>query len=240
MHLIYFISLSPGIFCSGSSEMCASSPCQNGATCVDTMDDYVCLCSREGVRYTGRDCDELYNACVFAECEGCETELGTEQYTCPEDINECESGPCIGALSECVDELNGYKCLCPPGFGGEDCSHRITDCIDEPCLNNGTCRRIVDGFECTCSQGFRGETCEENVDDCDSHPCQNGAICVDGTNKYHCFCVPGYQGHNCDIDINECASRPCWNNGTCINGKDQYLCECLLGYTGNLCGCVNL
>uniref|UniRef100_A0A673H5Q3 Protein crumbs homolog 2-like n=1 Tax=Sinocyclocheilus rhinocerous TaxID=307959 RepID=A0A673H5Q3_9TELE len=233
----YFISLSPGIFCSGSSDMCASSPCQNGATCVDTMDDYVCLCSREGVRYTGRDCDELYNACVFAECEGCETELGTEHYTCPEDFNECESGPCVGALSECVDELNGYKCLCPPGFGGEDCSQRITDCIDEPCLNNGTCRRIVDGFECTCSQGFHGETCEENVDDCDSHPCQNGAICVDGTNKYHCFCVPGYQGHNCEIDINECASRPCWNNGTCINGKDQYLCECLLGYTGNLCGC---
>ncbi|XP_016384247.1 protein crumbs homolog 2-like [Sinocyclocheilus rhinocerous] len=224
-----------GIFCSGSSDMCASSPCQNGATCVDTMDDYVCLCSREGVRYTGRDCDELYNACVFAECEGCETELGTEHYTCPEDFNECESGPCVGALSECVDELNGYKCLCPPGFGGEDCSQRITDCIDEPCLNNGTCRRIVDGFECTCSQGFHGETCEENVDDCDSHPCQNGAICVDGTNKYHCFCVPGYQGHNCEIDINECASRPCWNNGTCINGKDQYLCECLLGYTGVNC-----
>uniref|UniRef100_A0A8C2CQB5 Crumbs cell polarity complex component 2a n=1 Tax=Cyprinus carpio TaxID=7962 RepID=A0A8C2CQB5_CYPCA len=224
-----------GIFCSGSSDMCASSPCQNGATCVDTMDDYVCLCSREGVRYTGKECDELYNACVFAECKGCETELGTEQYTCPEDFNECESGPCVGALSECVDELNGYKCLCPPGFGGEDCSHRITDCIDEPCLNNGTCRRIVDGFECTCSQGFRGETCDENVDDCDSHPCQNGAICVDDTNKYHCFCVPGYQGHNCEIDINECASQPCWNNGTCINGKDQYLCECLLGYTGVNC-----
>ncbi|RXN08663.1 crumbs -like protein [Labeo rohita] len=224
-----------GIFCSGSSDMCASSPCQNGATCVDTMDDYVCLCSREGVRYTGRDCAELYNACVFAECEGCVTELGTESYTCPENISKCESGPCVGALSECVDELNSYKCLCPPGFGGEDCSRRIPDCIDEPCLNNGTCRRIVDGFECTCSVGFRGETCEENVDECDSHPCQNGAICVDGTNKYHCFCVPGYQGHNCEIDINECASRPCWNNGTCINGKDQYLCECLLGYTGVNC-----
>ncbi|XP_016408042.1 protein crumbs homolog 2-like [Sinocyclocheilus rhinocerous] len=224
-----------GIFCSGSSDMCASSPCQNGATCVDTMDDYVCLCSREGVQYMGRDCNELYNACVFAECEGCVTEPGTEHYTCPEDINECESGPCVWALSECVDELNGYKCLCPPGFGGEDCSRRIIDCVDEPCLNNGTCRRIVDGFECTCSEDFRGETCEENVDECESNPCQNGAICVDGTNKYHCFCVPGYQGHNCEIDINECASRPCWNNGTCINGKDQYLCECLLGYTGVNC-----
>ncbi|KAA0719812.1 Protein crumbs -like protein 2 [Triplophysa tibetana] len=199
------------------------------------MNDYVCLCSLEGVRYTGNHCDVLYNACVFADCEGCMSEPGSEHYTCPGDVNECESGPCVGVLSECVDELNGYKCLCPPGYGGENCSRHITDCIDEPCLNNGTCSRIVDGFECTCPSGFRGEMCEENVDECASHPCQNGAICVDGGNRYQCFCVPGYQGHRCDIDINECASRPCWNNGTCINEKDSYICECLAGYTGINC-----
>ncbi|TRY86429.1 hypothetical protein DNTS_004204 [Danionella cerebrum] len=224
-----------GIFCSGSSDLCSSSPCQNGATCVDTMDDYVCLCSREGVRYMGRDCAELYDACILSECEGCVSEPGTDHYTCPMEINNCESGPCTGDRSECLNELNGFKCLCPPGFAGENCSQRITDCVDEPCFNNGTCRRRVDGFQCSCADGFRGETCEEDVDECDSHPCHNGAICVDGVNKYHCFCVPGYQGNNCEIDINECASRPCWNNGTCINGKDRYFCECTLGYTGVNC-----
>ncbi|XP_051532915.1 protein crumbs homolog 2a [Myxocyprinus asiaticus] len=234
-NLILNLLTKMSIFCSGSSELCASSPCQNGATCVDTMDGYVCLCSREGVRYMGKDCEELYDACVFVKCEGCVSELGTEHHTCPGDVNECESGPCVGALSECVDELNGYRCLCPPGFGGEDCSHQITDCIDDPCLNNGTCKRVVDGFECTCSSGFSGEICEEDLDECASHPCQNGAICLDGANMYHCFCVPGYQGHNCEIDINECASRPCWNNGTCINEKDRYICECFLGYTGVNC-----
>ncbi|KAL7844776.1 hypothetical protein SRHO_G00233150 [Serrasalmus rhombeus] len=65
-----------GIFCSESSEKCVSSPCQNGATCVDTMDDYACVCARDGVRYMGKDCEELYDACVFVDCEGCTSELG--------------------------------------------------------------------------------------------------------------------------------------------------------------------
>ncbi|XP_036418993.1 protein crumbs homolog 2a [Colossoma macropomum] len=224
-----------GIFCSESSEKCVSSPCQNGATCVDTMDDYVCLCAWDGVRYMGKDCEELYDACVFVDCEGCTSELGTDQFTCPAEVDECASGPCIGVRSECIKEPDGFSCLCPDGFGGEDCVARITDCVDEPCLNNATCRRQLDGFRCECVPGFRGERCEEDIDECVSQPCQNGAICKDGTNEYHCFCVPGYQGYNCEIDINECASRPCENNGTCINGKDRYICECLLGYTGTNC-----
>ncbi|XP_030623800.1 protein crumbs homolog 2a [Chanos chanos] len=235
-----------GILCSESSDKCLSSPCQNGATCVDTMDDYVCLCPREGVRYTGKDCDQLYDACVFASCAECHSVPGTVEYSCvcppgvtgescTEDVNECESDPCTGPRSECMDELNGYSCYCPVGFGGEDCSQHMPDCADQPCLNNGTCKRLPDGIECVCAVGFRGELCEEDIDECASHPCQNGAICLDGAAEYHCFCVPGYQGHNCEIDINECASLPCENNATCINEKDKYVCECLLGYTGVNC-----
>ncbi|XP_049322590.1 protein crumbs homolog 2a [Astyanax mexicanus] len=224
-----------GIFCSESSEKCVSSPCQNGATCVDTMDDYVCLCSRDGVRYMGKDCEELYDACVFAECEGCVSELGTGNFTCPAEVDECASDPCVGARTECLKEPDGFLCLCPDGLGGDDCTARITDCVDQPCLNNATCRRQLDGFVCECAPGYRGEHCEEDINECLSHPCQNGAICMDGINEYHCFCVPGYQGYNCEIDINECASRPCENNGTCVNGKDRYICECLLGYTGTNC-----
>lgn len=212
-----------------------STPCQNGATCVDTMDDYVCVCARDGVRYMGKDCEELYDACVFAECEGCVSELGTGNYTCPAEVDECASDPCVGARTVCLKEPDGFLCLCPDGFGGDDCSAHITDCVDQPCLNNGTCRRRLDGFMCECAPGYRGELCEEDVDECVSRPCQNGAICMDGINEYHCFCVPGYQGYNCEIDINECASRPCENNGTCVNGKDRYFCECLLGYTGTNC-----
>ncbi|KAM6985160.1 protein crumbs homolog 2a [Aplochiton taeniatus] len=235
-----------GTFCSASSDKCLSGPCRNGATCVDNMDDYVCLCPRDGVRYMGKDCDQLYDACSFRPCEDCSSNPGTAEYhcTCPEgmagdncteEVDECQSDPCAEPHSVCVDRLNGYFCRCPAGFGGEDCHAPVTDCVHEPCANSGSCELLPEGYECRCAEGFEGVHCEEDVDECLSHPCQNGAICMDGQAEFHCFCVPGFQGYNCEIDINECASRPCENNGTCINGKDRYSCDCLMGFTGVNC-----
>ncbi|XP_046900495.1 protein crumbs homolog 2a [Hypomesus transpacificus] len=231
-----------GIFCSASSEKCLSGPCQNGAACVDTMDDYACLCNQEGVRYMGKDCDELYDSCLFASCVNCTSTPGTTEHlcicpdgftgeNCTEEIDECHSDPCFEPHSECIDQLNNYFCRCPSGYGGEDCQTHVTDCVDKPCQNNGLCKLLPEGYECECAPGYEGEHCEEDVDECMSHPCQNGAICMDGDAEYHCFCVPGFQGYNCEIDINECASHPCENNGTCINEKDRYECECLVGFT---------
>ncbi|XP_056147027.1 protein crumbs homolog 2-like [Lampris incognitus] len=235
-----------GILCTATSEKCLSAPCQNGATCVDTMNDYACICPRDGVRYMGKSCDQLYDGCFFAPCEECTSTPGTVDYTCicpdgltgddcMQELDECESNPCSEPLSHCIDQLNGYFCRCPPGHGGQDCQTHITDCIDEPCRNNGTCVFVPEGFACRCAAGFEGETCEDDVNECSSQPCQNGAICIDGVSKFHCFCVPGFQGYTCEIDINECASRPCENNGTCINEKDHYECDCLVGFTGLNC-----
>lgn len=36
------------------------------------------------------------------------------------DINECQSSPCALG-STCVDEINGYRCLCPPDRTGSHC-----------------------------------------------------------------------------------------------------------------------
>ncbi|XP_030641426.1 protein crumbs homolog 2b [Chanos chanos] len=235
-----------GIFCTVTAEKCLSSPCQNGGTCMDTMDDYVCICPKDPVWYTGKNCDVLYDACTFVNCPNCISTPGTNAHICPcvegfggpnctENINECESNPCRGVRTHCVDEINGYSCYCPSGYGGENCQTKVRDCSDEPCFNNATCVWAPDGYECRCAAGFRGTNCEEDIDECLSQPCKNGAICQDGADRYQCFCVPGFQGYNCEIDINECASRPCENNGTCINGKDRYTCDCLPGFTGVNC-----
>ncbi|KAJ8379598.1 hypothetical protein SKAU_G00003760 [Synaphobranchus kaupii] len=246
--LLLMVMYTWGILCIETLDTCASSPCQNGATCVDGEDSYQCLCPTETVWYMGKDCEELYDACAFVDCPNCTSTLGTADVTCacPDGFSgtnctlrasRCEGSPCRGARTECVGGDDGYTCRCPSGYGGEDCQTRVIDCLQEPCLNNGTCVALLDGdgHQCQCGPGFGGPRCQDDVDECLSHPCQNGAICKDGVNGYQCFCVPGFQGYHCEIDINECASRPCENNGTCVNEKDRYSCQCLLGYTGVNC-----
>ncbi|XP_067270608.1 protein crumbs homolog 2b [Pseudorasbora parva] len=236
-----------GLFCSVTSDVCLSSPCQNNSTCVPTLGGYQCVCRLSLPIYAGLNCELLYDPCEDAVCpSGCISTPGMENYTCvcpdgfdgpncTQNINECESSPCTGVKSYCVDGVNGYSCHCPSGYSGDDCRTKVRDCADEPCYNNATCIWAPDGYKCQCAAGFWGQNCEEDVDECLSQPCRNGAICQDGVGVYQCYCVPGFQGYHCDIDINECASQPCENNGTCINGKDHYICECIIGFTGVNC-----
>uniref|UniRef100_A0A8C5D6V0 Crumbs cell polarity complex component 2b n=1 Tax=Gouania willdenowi TaxID=441366 RepID=A0A8C5D6V0_GOUWI len=235
-----------------SADKCLSSPCSNGATCVDHMGDYACVCPQGPVRFTGKTCSELYDACSTAPCDNCTSTPGSGEFTChcpdgfsgtncTQDVDECVSNPCQGIRSLCVDAVNGYSCHCPLGSGGQNCSDNLTACEDQMCQNGGTCQDIPDaGHRCWCAAGYLGVYCEDDVDECQSEPCQNGAICKDGVNGYQCFCVPGFQGYHCDLDINECASRPCLNNGTCLDEADHYECVCQTGFKGKITGCISL
>lgn len=40
------------------------------------------------------------------------------------DIDECQSSPC-GYGATCIDEINGYRCTCPPGRIGPRCQEGI-------------------------------------------------------------------------------------------------------------------
>ena len=37
------------------------------------------------------------------------------------------------------DLVNGYLCVCEPGWTGERCSVNIDDCATDPCQNGGNC-----------------------------------------------------------------------------------------------------
>ncbi|XP_065067473.1 neurogenic locus notch homolog protein 2-like isoform X3 [Rhopilema esculentum] len=70
---------------------CASSPCQNGGTCVDGVNGYTCKCVE-----------------------------GYGDPLCKTDINECASSPCQNG-GTCVDGVNGYTCKCVEGYGDPLC-----------------------------------------------------------------------------------------------------------------------
>ena len=48
--------------------------------------------------------------------EGCEVE-----------VDECIPDPCLNN-GRCVDQLNGYICICSPGFQGTECQEKIEYC----------------------------------------------------------------------------------------------------------------
>jgi len=159
-------------------------PCRNGATCVDLINDYQCVCS---AGYTGHDCEI--------------------------NIDECANNPCQNG-GECMDAINSFYCICPENFTGTLCETMINDCPsytcnDEPadlcaadptrCHNGGSCESGEGWFRCVCSKGFDGPDCRININECAPQPCAEGATCIDGIGTYSCVCPPNKRGKRCEI-----------------------------------------
>lgn len=72
--------------------------------------------------------------------------------------------PCVHGT--CVDLKANYFCDCIPNYGGKNCSVELVGCMENPCLNNGTCKPYLENeihhkFNCSCPNGFHGDTCEK-------------------------------------------------------------------------------
>ena len=92
------------------------------------------------------------------------------------EVNECDSSPCVNNAS-CKDRINGYECVCQPGFSGSNCETDVDECASAPCLNGGVCVDSVGNHTCKCPAGFSGDRCQIDVDECADNPCVHAVTC---------------------------------------------------------------
>uniref|UniRef100_A0A182JZL7 Protein eyes shut n=1 Tax=Anopheles christyi TaxID=43041 RepID=A0A182JZL7_9DIPT len=123
-----------GRLCDAEINECASTPCLNGAICIDKFASYVCACP-----------------------------MGFSGTNCEEEIMVCASSPCANQAL-CLMEEDSPTCYCVPDFHGERCELQYDECQlggpDPRCVNGATCIDGVDEYFCTCAPNFTGENCE--------------------------------------------------------------------------------
>lgn len=115
---------SPGQDC-GNIDACATSPCANGARCVNWNNHYNCSCPP-----------------------------GFQGKNCRSDIDECRKpGVCLNG-GICTNTQGSFRCQCQPGYSGRTCEVSTLPCAPSQCLNGGTCRQTSDhSYECACLPG---------------------------------------------------------------------------------------
>ncbi|CAB3403307.1 unnamed protein product [Caenorhabditis bovis] len=155
------------------TDICATEPCLNNATCVnlDHSIGYVCMC-KDG--YEGNICEKKIDVCT---------------------TKPCYNG---GKCQKTSLTARGYTCKCPPGYVGANCETiaRI-DCASRNC-NKGVC--VDDGVstKCECPYGYAGVNCEQklNVEHYNSMDRLLREMCANRN------CSSRANDGNCDEDCN--------------------------------------
>ncbi|KAL9953464.1 hypothetical protein ACROYT_G040886 [Oculina patagonica] len=105
--------------------------------------------------------------------------------------NHCANNPCNEkATCQTGFTQKGYRCLCPAGFTGQDCSD-IDECAEgtHSCDANAECINTKGSYNCTCKPGYLGDgrKCED-VDECTTgtHNCTDDDLCNNMEGSFNC------------------------------------------------------
>ncbi|XP_059839511.1 protein crumbs homolog 1 [Hypanus sabinus] len=95
-----------GSHCEMDVNECELSPCQNGGTCQNTLEGYICHCptgSEQEIFYGGQNCTDILTGCKNHECQNKAT--------------------CIPYV---IDSQHRYHCRCANGYIGLKCQLSTT------------------------------------------------------------------------------------------------------------------
>uniref|UniRef100_A0A914YSH9 Delta-like protein n=1 Tax=Panagrolaimus superbus TaxID=310955 RepID=A0A914YSH9_9BILA len=138
-------------------------------------DDCTLLCEppKNGSHYTctdlGPKCDLGWSGPV---CDKpiCENGCGNGNCVAPNQCS-CNNGWFGLKCDQCQTRkgcVNGFcskmpgTCLCKPNWGGKNCDKIVDKCLENPCMNGGSCfsEALLDHYKCACLDGFTGKKCE--------------------------------------------------------------------------------
>lgn len=125
--------------------------CENNSTCIEDASSFKCVCSKG---FLGRRCN--IQACDYKPCHSYSVcvSLAVENAT----KNDFRCLWHCQVLTECKRFF--FRCICPEGFTGTNCSEKIDYCSSTPCLNGGQCINEESAYKCYCKQLFFGSNCE--------------------------------------------------------------------------------
>ncbi|CAF3778690.1 unnamed protein product [Adineta steineri] len=203
------------------TSVCSTNTCQNGGTCrqiAPTMAE--CLCQ---AGFTGPICS-LRDSCATLPCKN--------------------GGGCTTLLADTGNNWSAYRCICPPGFYGQNCDTVINSCSNMVCPAYKICTEQSTGPVCICKGNKIGTLCQYD-NPCNSSSlfnCHNEGICISSNSDppiSSCLCREGFTGAYCEILIesNPCASNPCQTRGYCAlsTSNRTYTCICQDNFIGEQC-----
>uniref|UniRef100_A0A665SYN5 Fibulin 7 n=1 Tax=Echeneis naucrates TaxID=173247 RepID=A0A665SYN5_ECHNA len=190
---------------------CASSPCLNGGTCVDEVNQFSCVCAKG---WTGATCQTATTG-PFVRPSRCTIVQGTTHCTCEPGytisgrdsniyIDECElfhngqAGKLC--LHACVNTPGGYRCSCPVGYNvtrdGRSCKD-IDECATRQnnCTKDQMCINTYGGFQCVrvdCPKIPNATYVKTSPMRCERNPCPvDNKACSQAPNSfsYHYLAV---------------------------------------------------
>lgn len=144
----------------------------------------VCSYGKTSQYQTG-GCLDYDLACCVCVCR-CVCAPGYVGDDCGLDYNDCEDHRCQNG-AQCVDELNGYSCVCHRGYRYEATSRFFSQPFSaslkgESCLRSGQLCEVAPSL----------------LSVCELADCQNNAPCVERGGRALCQCPPEFGGPRCE------------------------------------------